>query len=125
MPDELCESRWYRNFLTMGNRIEEGDTDFIIAINIKRTMNTNFGDDLAYRNHGTMHARFRYRQCMQEFVDTMCRGKGCNIGNVNLTFQEAEEDLPLMVSKGLPLRCDRPRFLEEIWTMWRQYSPGA
>ena len=120
MPDELCESRWYMNFLTMGNNIGDGQTDFIIAININRTMNTNFGDGLAYRNHGTMHVRFRCRQDMLTFIATMCREGTCGVGGATLTCQEANEDLPLMVSRGLPLRCDGPRFLDEIWTVWHQ-----
>ena len=120
MPDELCESQWYMNFITMGDTISEGQTDFIIAINIKRTINTNFGDDVAYRNHGTMHVRFRRRQGMQTFLDNLCHDGKCDLGVVTLKVQEAAQDLALMVTRGLPLRSDRTRFLEEIWTMWRQ-----
>ena len=108
----------------MGYTLPEGNTDIILGVNIHRTLNTNFDEDLNYRNHGTFHVRFRTRQHMATFVSHMCRDNKCEIGpigeEVELQYRESDDDMRIMASSGMPLRADRPRHLDEIWVVFKQ-----
>ena len=74
--------------------------------------------------------RFRSKKFMQEWNREMVNPDHIvDVGppgdRVILRVQGSRRDLDLKNTEGLMLHCDRPRFMGEIWTLFRQRCSAA